>query len=346
MLIINDCHLGATRQGGTTPTSQKALKDYLRGSLSSLLDKHLGKHVVINGDLFDTFQVETSEVIEAHKILSRSLKYGLLTLICGNHDASAKGNKVSSWELLCHFLSSEAPQDFTKIDASNGLTSIHPGYVSAIPHMLNQSLFDLEIEKACAMTVKEQHLLLHCNYQNKFAEQADHSLNLSEQQTTDLLAAGWNLILGHEHIARSFHEGRVTIVGNQTPSSVMDCIGNEKKYALELNWYETKQIETWSAERSYKEVDWRHLVELDGFEFIRVAGEASAQEAAEVIKALSSLRQRSSAYVITNAVKIEGQTSFNAEEGLEEVRGFDVMAAIYEHLTPEETETVKGLLRD
>ncbi len=343
MLILNDLHIGATRQGGTTLNSQQELKQYLRDSLQHLLEQHPNEHVVINGDFFDGFNVENTEIVAAYDILAKHLETGKLTMIAGNHDHHANGNKMSSWHLLCHLLRRVG---FVLLDHTDGLSYVRSG-VWVIPHMLNQDLFDAEIEKALQEDVRsiDSYLLLHCNYQNGWAEHSDHSLNLSEKQTNDLLEAGWTLILGHEHIARSFHDGKVFITGCQFPSSVADCIGSGYKRALHLESGELRSLTTWGIE-NYAEADWRNP-NVGRERFIRITGEATAAEAADVIKTVAKLRQLSDAFVITNAVKIEGQAAID-EMGtcsLEEVRGFDVLSAIYENLTEKEIETVKGLLQ-
>ena len=186
MLVINDLHLGVSRSGGTTPQSQAALRDYLRLGLARLLEEYPEEHVVINGDLFDNCQVDTSEVIKAYNILSKHR--GWLTLISGNHDESAKGDKVSSFHLLCYFLK-EVSDKFTVIDHNSGLTNVDFG-VWAISHQLNQDAFDAEIAKAIKMDIDGAHLLLHCNYKNGFAENSDHSLNINDDQVGALMRAG------------------------------------------------------------------------------------------------------------------------------------------------------------
>ena len=346
MIILNDLHLGVTRSGGTTPQSQAALRNYMRKSLSDTLEDYAGEHVVINGDLFDSFQVETSEVIAAHKIFSEHLeREGRLTLIMGNHDASAKGDKVSSFHLLAHILKSTHPGYVNVIDHTNGYSHVEDN-VFAISHCMNQALFDLEIAQAAKCDVEERYLLLHCNYKNGFAENSDHSLNINDEQVGALMRAGWNLILGHEHQGYMLRGGRVIVVGNQFPSSIADCIGDPEKHLLEIDGG-VKFVCTWDANNSYIEVDWRDLGGIEDYQynFIRVVGNATALEAAAVIKAVSQLRQRSEAFVITNSVKVEGQDMTMNTESIESIKAFNVMDAIYAELNEREIETVKELMK-
>ena len=346
MICISDLHLGVTRSGGTTPQSQAALRDYLRLCLAHTLDEYEGQHIVINGDLFDNFQVDTSEVIAAHKIFSNFIKDGgALTLVMGNHDASMKGDKVSSFHLLAHILKSTDPGSVDVVDHTNGFCAVGDG-VFAISHCMNQSLFDLELEKAMKYDGEASYLLLHANYKNGFAENSDHSLNINDEQVGALMRAGWTLVLGHEHQGYTLRGGRVIVVGNQFPSSVADCIGDPEKHLLEIDGG-VKFVCTWDANGSYIEADWRNLADIEDYQynFIRVVGNATALEAAAVIKAVSQLRQRSEAFVITNSVKVEGQDMTMNTESIESLKAFDLLGAIYAELNEREIETVKELMK-
>lgn len=217
--------------------------------------------------------------------------------------------------------------------------------VWCIPHMPNQDLFNVEVAKAADFDGKGKQLLLHCNYKNAFADNSDHSLNLNDDQVTSLMIAGWTLVFGHEHVGRSLRDGRVIIVGNQFPSSVSDCIGDEDKHCLRIHDGALTLERTWSAHENYIEVDWKNLDVSDKYKFIRVTGAASAAEAADVIKAVSKLRQSHDAFVITNAVKIEGcDLSKDMTSSVEDIKAFDVVGAIMNELTEQEQNIVRGLL--
>lgn len=350
MMIISDLHIGVQRAGGTTPQSQQALRDYLRNSLESLLATE-SEWVVVNGDLFDKFTVDTSEVLLTCEIFYRWLgerPSAKLTLISGNHDWSPRGNDVSSFHLLAAMLQmSGVGHDVEVRDHTNGLSRVDASRgVFCVPHMPNQALFDAEIQNAAATPGKGRYLLLHCNYKNTFADHSDHSLNLSDDQVGALMEAGWSLIIGHEHIGYSLRGGRVLVVGNQFPSSVSDCLGNQTKHAVRLTDTGLELVQTWSRDGFYLEVDWRQIEEGAGADFIRVTGEATSAEAAEVIKAISTLRQTSDAFVITNAVKVAGHdmSGEKAAESIENLRAFDVVGAIMAELNEQEQEVVKGLM--
>jgi DNA repair exonuclease SbcCD nuclease subunit len=309
-----------------------------------------GHDVIVNGDLFDNFSVDVSEVVSTARIFANWLDNGYknsLHLIAGNHDWSPRGDKVSSFHLLTYMLSLPTHnEDWGSVRVyDSGFQRVATG-VYCIPHMPNQGMFDYEVVKACDYGGhKDRHLLLHCNYKNAFTENSDHSLNLNDDQVNNLMLAGWTLVFGHEHVGRSLRDGRVVIVGNQFPSSVSDCIGDDDKHCLRIQGGRLHLERTWSAYENYTEADWRDLKVSDKYQFIRVTGEASAAEAADVIKAVSKLRQSHGAFVITNAVKIEGcDLSNELASSVEDIKVFDVVGAIMGELTEQEQNVVKGLL--
>lgn len=345
MLVINDLHIGVNRVGGTTPQSQASLREYLRKGLERLIEEE-DQFVVINGDLFDSFTVDTMEVAKTAIILLKWLsKSGsrALSLVAGNHDWQPRDDRLSGFHLLAYMLSfSEYEHQVVVHDKEFALVGRS---VWCIPHMPNQDLFNAEVVKAADLNGKGKQLLLHCNYKNAFTENSDHSLNLNDDQVNMLMAAGWTLVFGHEHVGRSLREGRIVIVGNQFPSSVSDCIGDDDKQCLRIHDGRLHLEHTWAAYESYAEVDWRDLKVSEDYKFIRVTGEASAAEAADVIKAVSKLRQSHDAFVITNAVKIEGcDLSDESASSVEDIKVFDVVGAIMGELTEQEQNVVKGLL--
>lgn len=346
MLCISDLHIGVQRSGGTTPQSQQALRGYLLDGLIKVISSE-DTELTINGDLFDGFSVDTSDVIRTANALHNWLSYrpkGRINLIAGNHDWNPRGDKLSSFHLLVAILRLSGVS--TRVNVfDRGYAQVSDS-VWSIPHMPNQDLFNAEIEKAASASAEGRYLLLHCNYKNTFAEHSDHSLNISDEQVGALMVAGWTLIIGHEHIGYSLRGGRVLVVGNQFPSSVSDCLGNHTKHAVRITDEGLDMVPTWSRNGSYLEVDWRQI-EGAGADFIRVTGEATSLEAAEVIKAISNYRQTSDAFVIANAVKVAGHdlSGEMAAESVESLKAFDVVGAIMAELTEQEQVVVKELMK-
>jgi DNA repair exonuclease SbcCD nuclease subunit len=309
-----------------------------------------GHDIIINGDLFDSFSVDVSEVVSTAKIFANWLDNGYknnLHLIAGNHDWSPRGDKVSSFHLLAYMLSLPLHNEHwgSVMVYDSGFQCVDRD-IFCIPHMPNQGMFDYEVIKAAEYRGHGgRQLLLHCNYKNAFTENSEHSLNLNDDQVNMLMTAGWRLIIGHEHIGRTLREGRVVIVGNQFPSSVSDCIGDDNKHCVRIHDGHIHLEHTWASYDNYIEVDWKDLKVHDHYKFIRVTGEASAAEAADVIKAVSKLRQSHEAFVISSAVKIEGcDLSDELAASVEDIKVFDVVGAIMGELTEQEQNVVKWVL--
>ncbi len=345
MLILNDLHLSVQRKGGTTPVSQEALRGFLYGSLATLLDASPEDHLLINGDLMDGFDVATRDWLDAYLLFSPWLAKGKrLTLVAGNHDWVARGDKVSSFEALGAVLKTAYPDAVTVVGINESST-VAPG-VLAIAHHANQDLFDAALEKALALAGSYHTLLLHCNLNNRFAQQSDNSLDLSDSMARKFKDIGVHILLAHEHNHRIV--GNVTVLGCQWPTSIADCLDSPEKFAHTLTGSVLMKLITWSADgpKGYTQLDWRGLADYTGSHgFIRIAGGAKSSEAAEVINTISKFRQKSGALVISNAVAIDGMVQAeDLPSSFEAAKAFDVVAFVHKHLDVRETATFDKLL--
>jgi metallophosphoesterase superfamily enzyme len=336
--VTTDYHVAVKRVGGTTPLSQENLRQYIRAALAHQLDDN--DHLIA-GDLFSDFTVDTYELVETYKIFSAWLaSYGKkLALIRGNHDFSIRGMAVSSFDLLCTILTEQFPQQVTIASEV-----IRWKQFILVPHLPNNEILTSEISKLSSVTGSV--VVFHANVNNFFAAEAQHSLNVTIEQVEDLVSRNNLVIFGHEHQYRSLVNGRCLVLGNTVPSSIADVLGSPFKYSATVTGTDYELKTTWKAEDAYIEIDWRDIAtaNLAGLQFIRVTGEASAAESAEVIKVVSTLRQSSSAFVIANAVKIEGYDMTLTTESVESIAAFDMVGAIMESLNEKEQEVVKGLL--
>lgn len=333
MIIFSDLHIGVNRSAGTTPQTALQLRQYLLSSFEKALES-VKTDVIILGDLFDTYQIPMSDLLETYRIFCRWLERGhKLTLVCGNHDLSTDSSKLSSFQFLGALFDNHQQVEFVQ----GGGKFVSDG-VYVIPHMPNQDLFDLELSKV----PETKFLLVHCNYDNYFAKESDHSLNLSKEQAQNCKAE--KIVFAHEHHARTALAGKVVIPGNQFPSSVSDCLDDNDKFMTELcDNGEVKFIQTWSKS-GFAEIDWKQLESSDA-QFIRVVGSATPEEAADMADAIAKYRKRSEALVITNAVKV-GSDDIGEEltlNSLEAISKFDVMAALKKMLTEDEIKTLESL---
>jgi hypothetical protein len=364
-LLLNDVHVGAVRSAGTTMTTRAEIKAYIQAAFLDIILAHQDKDLIINGDLFDGFEVDTGEVLEIYLNLNDWLKRNIeriLHLVRGNHDIAKNSQRTSSFELLCQLLKANFGD---RVQVYNHEFAHISSNIFVIPHCVNQDLFNIEIENAIEgiddQGITSGYLLLHANYDNNFAVEADHSLNVSEEQARALTKAGWTLVFAHEHQARTCMSGKVIVTGNQWPTSVADCLAHGeaqkdgKKYAHVFTTEDDfisgtskttiEKIETWSADTDFKVLDWTDLQDTDA-RFIRVEGKAESGQSADVVNAVSRYRQRSKALVITNSVKIDGVAGIGEMTSLtmENLQKINVREALLEELTPEEQKVVINLL--
>lgn len=344
LFVISDLHLGAIRTGGTTPATALQLRKNLLDGFCRLVGMAHKSDLIINGDLFDTHNVPLVDLFQALTIAQTWLLLNpdrQLWLPPGNHDLSKNSETFSSFDFFSRFLQTNHPSQVVVPREGRSMLLGMNGYV--IPHMPNQDLFELELAKVPPC----DYLFLHCNYDNGFAAKSDHSLNLSREAAEKCLAK--RIVIGHEHQAKQDLYDKVIVVGNQLPSSVADCLGNDVKQAFRVTGADTAEwIPVWKAEGSFVEIDWLQL--LDGmlvagpWEFIRIVGSATTAQASDVVNAISKFRQSSPALVITNAVAIEGMDLTQAATSLEEVKAFNVWQELLAFLDDDMRATVIKLM--
>lgn len=338
LTIFNDLHVAATRTGGVTPASTYKLRQDVLRDFSDLL-AGCGTSVLLNGDVFDTGAVPLADLWSAVQTCTDWLGANPgcdMFAVRGNHDIKKDLTQMSSFDLFCEMVGAFHPQRFKAITSPSYLPE-YDSYV--IPHMPNQDIFNLALAEVpeCAF------LFLHCNYDNKFAVQQDHSLNLTVEQAK--AAPVKHVILGHEHKARTELRGKVVVTGCQIVTSIADCLGETNKQYLEIAADgQLVRKECWQALGDFVQLDWRNLQD-DGARFIRVIGQATAAEASEVVSAISKFRSKSDALVISNAVSVEGVSDQDELDlSVEQMAAFDVKAAIYEILSKDEAAVVSKLL--
>lgn len=352
--VINDLHLGVQRSGGTTPESAAELRKFARESFQNLL-LNAHDYVVINGDMFDTYSVPLADLLNAYEDTTEWLNErpnAQLVLIAGNHDLSKNSANIGSLQLLAFLLMDRYKGRVRLISGPDWVEESEGIY--AISHVVNQEVFDLYLSR---VPDNAKYLLLHCNFDNLFAGMSDHSLNIARATARDLTARGVTIILGHEHQCRTLLNDKVVIVGNQFPTSIADCLSvgdaqkDGMKYSLVIDGDDMELVPSWSANGAigdFQEVDWRDIgnqpVEAD---FVRVSGKATSAEASEVIKVISKLRQRSGAFVITNAVKIDGvEGQDEIEASVEDIRAVNVIELLLQTLDPDQQAVVRKLLAE
>lgn len=314
---------------------------------------------LIAGDLFDGFAVSERDLLETYGILVRYLTSGKsLILQAGNHDWQPRAEAVSSFQLLATILTAQFPEQVAVVNIDQALL-VHG--VMVVAHHSNQTKFNETID-SLLRTLENTPVVFHANLDNNFVVDSDHSLNVSREQATALLERNCRPIFAHEHQHRELKLRQMInptindvdscyVLGNQWPTSISDCLNNDEKYAHTLSGQMLLPFTTWSRddnEAGYCEVEWKHLdrvedVLLTGF--VRVVGSATAAEASEAISAIASFRQRSKAFIVSNAVKVDGiAPKEEMEATADEVKRFDVIEFIRSQLEPDQLPVFEDLL--
>lgn len=334
LYVFGDTHLGCER-GGTTPETKLQLKRSLLTEFQWLLTNASGS-LLLNGDVFDTDSINLRDLFETYRMLSEWLgNNDKLWLVAGNHGAANNSQKTSSFDLLCQLLKEVHGNKAVQIEEEMYLPE-HDAYV--IGYSRNQDLFDA----ALGRVPECQTLYLHCNYDNFHTVASQHSLNLTKAQAQALSVQ--RVVMSHEHGHRKMLGGKVHLIGAPFCTSVSDCLASSQKYMVKVSGSEVEYITTWQAEGDFDQLDWRNLRDT-GARFIRVTGNATAEESSDAVAAISRFRSTSKALVITNAVMIgdsmdASQLVLNAET----VTAFDVKSALFGILDAEEVSVIKQLL--
>lgn len=333
MIVINDVHLGAIRSAGTTIGSALALREWMLEQFKSMLEA-IEEDLVILGDLFDTYSIPAPDLLAAYQHLQTWLRKSYkLTLVPGNHDLSKDSAKLSSFEFMAKLL-----LDHPNVQYIRGGGWVDEGAgVYAISHVTNQDLLDMEFGRVPECT----YLLLHANYDNNFAVNSDHSLNVSKAQAE--AAPCRHIFFAHEHYHRICLGGKVYVGGNQLPSSVSDCLDGQDKYFHRLTSEGVERIKSWDK-TGYAELDWQNPESTDAL-FIRFKGMADAEQAADVADTIARYRKGSDAFVVSNAVAIGGDEAGSelALESLERINEFYIMSALKDYLEPAEMSILEKL---
>lgn len=344
LTVLNDLHLGVQRCAGTTPASALALRNWLMESYTDFInDLPDDETLLLNGDVFDGSTVALSVVGEFISVTMKWLSKPQRRLVMsrGNHDISKDSSNLSSFDFAASILRMTC-QNFEAVTEPTAVPGV--GYV--VPHAANEDIFNHWLEQV----PEGEFVFLHANYDNGFSVLADHSLNVSYNQAADLIESrGCTLFFAHEHQAREAFGGRLTVTGNQWASSVADCLGNPCGFKKSVRISDTiRYTTTWDASADFLEVPWRDLptVNTDA-RFIRVVGEATAQEAADMVNAIARYRRDSPAFVVSNAVSVEGhQLDEGVEATVESIKAFDPVEFALGLLTEEQQAKIRKLQKE
>lgn len=322
--IVNDLHFGLRRK---VPAAYLELQfEILKQALAKTKS---GDALIILGDLFDSPKVDTAILLRLASMLSNSQRD--IILVAGNHDLCRVTEERSAFDFLGTLL--EMLNCSFDIVKGQPYELSEPGYW-IVPHLANQTLFD----EALASIPDGAVVLAHCNYENPFAAEKDHSLNLTKAQA----ARFQQVVLGHEHNLRVLDN--VICLGSQLPTSISDCTCNKFFHIMDTEAAKLNPWLDWSptwTTTEYAEVDWRDLQGTFSEQYIRVTGEALPAEAPEVLKIVNKFVESSRPMLISNSVTVAGVAM--AAVDFTDTKVFDPMAEFLKILPAETKDKLLNL---
>jgi DNA repair exonuclease SbcCD nuclease subunit len=271
--LFSDPHLGLRRSSHTTIASRVKLQQELLSIAESCASQ--SDSTMCLGDLFDVHTVDNQTLLKASEVYRQCC----LTLF-GNHDLSNRMDNPSSVEVLYEFALTES-----RHPPNEG----RPNYMEYnglgvwwVDHKLSQELFEKALQEVYDNAMPADILLLHCNYNSGFVTQASE-LNLTEEDAAQLLEKVSYIFIGHEHMPRTLHDGRLICVGNTYPTGFSD-ISDKFTWKLDVQESKVRSVTPtliWDKDKGYMRLRWEDLSELtslpDTVQFVEVTGVADLQ---------------------------------------------------------------------
>lgn len=303
--FFSDPHIGTMRTSHTTQASRLRLREALDDQAWKALAKAGSRPVYCLGDLFDTESNDERAIGQGYRIAQQCEK-----VLAGNHDLPNREGKVSSLQLIAGMLEEDQVVLGSVDEYGYSVTSEAAAAVFMIPHMATQELFDKSLQEVwdhAGRCTKDRALILclHCNYNSGFI-QNDASLNLTTEQADWLLERFNYVLLGHEHIPRKSHDGRLIVLGNTHPTSFSDI---SRKLVWEFDGEEFKGHEIWNVD-GFKSLNWEDMVqgtaELDGVQFLDIVGTAPPDQLPKIAASIAKLwRDNPNLLMVRNSVQSE-----------------------------------------
>lgn len=330
IFFFTDPHLGLMRSSHTTPASRERLKNRMFEAAQIACGFADQGPLVCGGDLFDKATNDEATIRQALQVAG-----DCALILGGNHDSVNRDGKSSSLDIIQDVFPAQVVSDVLYEDRT-----AEGWHIYSVPHQRTQQEFidmlETFVTGPTPVAAQRNLLLLHCNYDNGLADD-EATLNLPRDLAEKLLGRFDFIVLGHEHIPRTDLDGRVRVLGNLHPTSFSDI---SDKFVWELTPDgEWKSHLIWEAETSVR-VEWGYLlnptftsggntyavtkVNWQDVDFIDVVGNAPADRAPAISKAIYDLWRNSDALMIRNNVEYE-QIQVTADE---QVKGLRSLPAI------------------
>ena len=330
--FFTDPHLGLNRTANTTPDSRKRLTRHMyhmADKALKLLSANGANRVFCLGDLLDKHSNNESVIRDAVDIAKQCT-----LVLAGNHDVMNRVDSMGTLQLIKALRLGEvcvAPDPAEPYFYRHRLSDFGSvGVVDFVPHALTQDLFEDSLDHMLEHPPQGKNRLccLHCNVGETGvcrAEDEGTTLYLTEAYQEKLLAVYDYILVGHEHVPATAHDGRIIILGNTYPVGfgeladryvyVFDTdTGVMEKHALADMAAEVATIGAYelmadvSSEPMYS--DAVHLVD--------VTGRITYDDAGKLAKAMRTFWQsHPNLLMVRNSVQIEKAAAAQRDESSE-----------------------------
>ena len=241
ILFYSDPHFGLSRKANFTRDSNSRLEIHRRWLIDNKL-KSVTNSVCL-GDFFD--KTTNPEIVLIDSILTAEYTSFILA---GNHDVPNSTRQASTLDVLGELYPDKVILPGCVPEAEAPVVKELDGVsLTFIPHQLNQSLFEKQLDKARNHTLygNMSILCLHCNYDSPF-ELSEESLNLTKEWAEILLEKFDYILLGHEHKPREDFDGRLKVLGNPYPTNFSEDHDH-------FVYYYDPETDSWKKEKTGSE---------------------------------------------------------------------------------------------
>ena len=309
--IFTDPHLGLTKTVGTTSKSRQLYQDKMYKVAFDCLSSD--KPNLCAGDLFD-------RAYNCEEILNQGFDIvkNCDIVLGGNHDVPNKEGRLCSLGFL-HQIDPQVVAISPDPSSPTYFAYTHENTEFVlVPHCLTQEIFVKSLENAAASVkeAKNRVLILHCNVGDGFGPPISlegASLWLTSE-LQDLCVAKFDLVLiGHEHEAKTFKQGKIVVMGNTYPVNFGE-ISPRYYYDLDIDTLTLTRTQIFFPETQYAHFTVQEFLELDGgivtAELVEVTGTLKRSDQASYSRAIvKTWKNNPELLSLKSSVELEKETA-------------------------------------
>ncbi len=318
-VFFTDPHLGLTRVAHTTSASRALLRQHLYDTAMGVVNEaqELDASLFCLGDLFDLFSNKEPTIRQGATVAE-----ACDLVLGGNHDQQNNTESYGSLELLKSLIDFEGSHTNIVLspDRAQPYSSQHndPDAFTTyytVPHCMSQELFTQSLAQASAAAFADpnrkslcQILLLHCNVGDPHEHDlrdAQTALWLTDEMQVKMLEAFDYILIGHEHVPQSLHDGRLLVLGNIYPIGFGE-IADRFYYVYDSATRVIEAVKLADMEKEFREFTADEIMQLEGKiecaqSLIQITGTIKPADYPDFARSLSAFWKSNPALFAVNA---------------------------------------------